>query len=81
MRTLATLVLLFFTWIDSFAQGAPSWLEESLHGSGKMNTVVAVVAIIIIGVGIWMFAMDARIRSMEERMNGRQGDEHQGEQK
>jgi type IV secretory pathway VirB2 component (pilin) len=46
---------------------APSWLEHTLHGNGKINTVVAVVAIIILGLGIWMWRMDRRLRAMETR--------------
>jgi uncharacterized protein HemX len=55
--------------LPATAQAAPPhWLEDSLHGSGKMNTVVAVVAIIILGIGIWLFAQDRKLTRLEERM-------------
>jgi type IV secretory pathway VirB2 component (pilin) len=52
MRAFATTALLTLTALNSMAQdAAPSWLEHTLHGNGKINTVVAVVAIIILGLG------------------------------
>lgn len=68
MRAFATTALLTLTALNSMAQdAAPSWLEHNLHGNGKINTVVAVVAIIILGLGIWMWRMDRRLRAMETR--------------
>lgn len=68
MRTLASLSLLLLT-MSAFAQSAaPNWLENTLYGSGKLNTVLIVVSVIILGIGFWMFAMDRRMKRMEERM-------------
>ena len=68
MRTLALLSLFLLT-ISAHAQNAaPSWLENTLYGNGKLNTVLIVVSVIILGIGLWMFAMDRRIKRMEERM-------------
>ncbi len=68
MRAFASTVFMMLTALNSMAQdAAPSWLEHSLHGSGKINTVVAVVAIIILSLGVWMWRMDQRIKAMEER--------------
>jgi hypothetical protein len=52
----------------TFAQnGAPGWLEEQLYHSGKINTVVAVVSVLLLGIGLWLFRMDRRIARMEAR--------------
>ena len=68
MRAFASTAWMMLTALNSMAQdAAPSWLEQSLHGSGKINTVVAVVAIIILGLGLWMWRMDRRIKAMEAR--------------
>jgi hypothetical protein len=55
---------------STFAQ-APSWLEETMFRSGKINVVVAVVAVVLVGLAVWMFAMDRKLRRMEERMKDR----------
>jgi hypothetical protein len=54
----------------TFAQ-APSGLEETMFSSGKINVVVAVVAVILAGLAAWMFAMDRKVRRMEQRMKDR----------
>ncbi len=50
------------------AQGQPDWLVDTLYGSGKMNTVIAVVAVILIGLSGWLFQQDRRIARMEKRI-------------
>lgn len=64
------LIALLFTFtipLLATAQ-APSWLESSLYGGGKINTVIAVVAVIVIGLSIWMVMMDRRLRKMEQEV-------------
>jgi CcmD family protein len=72
MRTFPRLPALLITTLmtaSTFAQsGAPGWLEEQLYSSGKINTVVAVVAVILLGIGLWLFRMDRRIKDMEGRI-------------
>ena len=65
MRTFLSLSLLLMSNIVSAQNAAPSWLESTLYGSGKINAVVAVVAVIILGIGVWMWNMDKRICRME----------------
>lgn len=52
-------------------QGQESWLVETMYKSGKINTVVAVVAVLITGLATWMFVMDRRVSRMEKDMNKR----------
>lgn len=65
MRILLTCILFFMGLGPAMAQAAPNWLEESLYGNGKINTVVAVVSIIILGIGLWLWAQDRRLSRME----------------
>ena len=68
MRAFASTAFAILAALNAMAQdAAPNWLEHSLHGNGKINTVVAVVAIIILGLGLWMWRMDVRIKAMEAR--------------
>ncbi|MFT3885768.1 MAG: hypothetical protein QM724_10150 [Flavobacteriales bacterium] len=54
--------------LNTFAQTqAPGWLEETMYHSGKINTVIAVVSVVLIGLGAWMFAMDRRIGRLEKK--------------
>ncbi len=67
MRTLLSFFLLLSTIVANAQNAAPSWLESTLYGSGKINVVVGVVAIIILGIGIWLWRMDRRISNLERK--------------
>ncbi len=58
---------------STFAQEtAPDWMVDTLYGSGKINTVVAVVTVILLGLAIWMFTTDRKLRRLEKRVSGKQ---------
>ncbi|HRH70260.1 MAG: hypothetical protein JNL43_13090 [Flavobacteriales bacterium] len=65
MRTLLSFLSILSAVVTNAQNAAPSWLESTLYGSGKINAVVAVVAIIILGIGLWMWRMDRRVTNME----------------
>lgn len=63
------LLLSFLVTAPLLAQdAAPGWLEDSLYRGGKINAVVAVVAVIILGIGLWMFSMDRKLRRLEKEI-------------
>lgn len=67
MRTLLSFFLIIATFAAQAESAAPSWLESTLYGSGKINVVVGVVAVIILGIGIWLWRMDRRITKLERK--------------
>ena len=75
MRTITrTLTVITFALLSgaTFAQPSQeSWLVETMYKSGKINSVMAVMAVLIAGLAAWMFMMDRKIRRMEEDMNKR----------
>ena len=68
MKTLLLIPLLFIGLAAQAQDAAPTWLEETLYGNGKINVVLIVVAVVILGVGVWMFRLDRKLTRMEERM-------------
>jgi type IV secretory pathway VirB2 component (pilin) len=66
-KPLSFLLFLVFAASAAAQDGAPSWLESTLYGNGKINAVIVVIAIIVTGIGLWMWSMDRRIKRMEER--------------
>ncbi|MCC6540974.1 MAG: CcmD family protein [Flavobacteriales bacterium] len=66
MRTPLSFLFLLITTMANAQNAAPSWLESTLYGNGKINVVVGVVAVIILGIGIWLWRMDRRISSLEK---------------
>ncbi len=71
MRTISKLPLLLFSMLAplvTFAQApAPNWLVDTLYGSGKMNTVIAVVMVVLVGLLIWLFILDRKIKRLENK--------------
>lgn len=57
---------------STFAQGSQQgWLVDTMYKSGKINAVVAVVAVLITGLATWLFIMDRKVRRMEREMDKR----------
>lgn len=52
-------------------QGQESWLVETMYKSGKIDTVIAVVAVLITGLATWMFVMDRKVSRMEQEHRNR----------
>lgn len=67
MRTFLSFLLFITSFAARAESAAPSWLETTLYGNGKINVVVAVVAVIILGIGVWLWRMDRRISKLERK--------------
>jgi CcmD family protein len=58
---LATLLLLS---VDTFAQ---SGMEEYFYASGKIKVVVAVAAVVLIGIVVYLVSLDRRLKNLEKK--------------
>lgn len=68
VKTLTVVMTLLLIPMSTFAASeTPGWLEETMFASGKINTVVMVVSVVLIGLAIWMFNMDRKIGRLERR--------------
>lgn len=69
VNRLTLLMALMGLSVSTFAaSGAPGWLREWMYSSGKINTVVMVVGVVLIGIAVWMFALDRRLGKLEEKV-------------
>ena len=66
MRTLFFLSAMFFALLGNAQDGTP--VGDALAGNGKLNVVAVVVAVIILGMGLWMWRMDRKLGRMEKKM-------------
>ncbi|MCB0790292.1 MAG: hypothetical protein H6595_04070 [Flavobacteriales bacterium] len=72
LHKLATTAVAALLAVRTFASSAaPDWLEETFYRSGKINTVIAVVTVVLLGLAFWMFRSDRRLARLEKRMNER----------
>jgi hypothetical protein len=67
MERLIALCLLLLSLSARAQNAAPDWLESNLHANGKMNVVILVIAVIILGLGAWMWRMDRKLGKLEAR--------------
>lgn len=47
------------------AQAEPSWLENTMYESGKINVVLTVVALVFIVIVVYLISLDRRLNRME----------------
>jgi hypothetical protein len=65
-KTLLLALLLPCVLVVNAQDAAPSWLENSLYGNGKINAVIAVIAVILLGIGVWLYRQDRRLKRLED---------------
>lgn len=66
-RLFALLFMSFVGWNAALAQSTPVEMADSLRASGKIYVVVAVIAIIFLGLIIYLFSLDRRIKKIENQ--------------
>lgn len=60
------LYALLYEMSNIFAQ--PNVIENSIHESGKIYVVVAVIVTIFLGIVIYLISIDKKVRKMEKEM-------------
>ncbi|HEY1025254.1 MAG TPA: CcmD family protein [Sphingobacteriaceae bacterium] len=68
MKAVLVTIFCLFTFIGgAFAQqDAGVKMAEALRSSGKIYVVVAVIAVIFLGLIIYLFTLDRRIKKIEQ---------------
>ncbi|GAA4909178.1 CcmD family protein [Mucilaginibacter defluvii] len=66
MKKLFSLIVLLLSVTAVFAQnGADIEMADTLRSSGKIYVVVATLAIIFVGLAIYLFSIDKRLKKVE----------------
>ena len=67
MKKILLLALLLASFATAFAQqGSQAEMADTLRSSGKIYVVVAVLTIIFIGLAIYLFSIDRRLKKIEK---------------
>jgi CcmD family protein len=67
MRKIFLLALLLSGYSAVFAQQSqPVEMADALRSSGKIYVVITVIAIIFIGLAIYLFSIDRRLKKIEK---------------
>lgn len=67
-RSLVTLLLLLFTTSTIFGQEKVE-MADQLRSDGKIYVVVAIIIIILIGLFVYLFAMDKKVKNLEKLLS------------
>ncbi|KXK39046.1 MAG: CcmD family protein [Saprospiraceae bacterium] len=68
-NTVFRFVVFFLITFLSVDLRAESEVIDFMRNSGKIYSVVAVVAVIFIGLAIYLFRLDAKLTKLEKRIN------------
>ncbi len=66
MNKIYSFLLLLFLPIPLFAEAKGVEMADTMRANGKIYVVVATLALIFIGIVIYMFLIDRRIRNLEK---------------
>jgi len=66
MKKLTFLLLLLLSYTCVFAQSNLGvTMDDTLQSSGKIYVVVAIIAIIFVGLALYLFSIDRRLKKIE----------------
>jgi CcmD family protein len=66
MKKLSFLLLLLLSYTAVFAQDPTVQMDDALRSSGKIYVVVTTISIIFVGIAIYLFTIDRRLKKIEK---------------
>jgi len=71
MKKLTITFMFLIATFNLFAQNNSVEMADVLRSNGKIYVVVAVILIILIGLLIYLFAIDKRLKMLEKKSKGK----------
>lgn len=71
MKKFALTLMMLVATLNLFAQGNNVEMADTLRSDGKIYVVVAVILIILIGLLIYLFALDRRLKMLEKKSSSK----------
>jgi CcmD family protein len=67
MKKLTLMLMLLLSFATAFAQQSqPVEMADALRSSGKIYVVVGTIVIVFIGLAIYLFSIDRRLKKIEK---------------
>jgi CcmD family protein len=67
MKKFLTLILLLVSFLTTYAQQSNTVeMADTFRSSGKIYVVIATIVIIFIGLAIYLFSIDRRLKKIEK---------------
>jgi hypothetical protein len=70
MKKIFSLLVLLLTYTAIFAQPTDVEMADTMRSSGKIYVVIATIAIIFTGLAIFLFAIERRVKKLEDQNKG-----------
>jgi len=67
MKKLSFTLMMLFTTISLFAQNNDIEMADTLRSNGKIYIVVISIVIILVGLLIYLFTLDKRLKMLEKK--------------
>ena len=67
MKKIIFTLLMLVTTLNLFAQNNTVEMADALRSDGKIYVVVAVIVIILLGLLIYLFSLDKRLKMLEKK--------------
>ena len=71
MKKFAFTLMMLMATLNLFAQGNNVEMADALRSDGKIYVVVAVILIILIGLLVYLFALDRRLKMLEKKSSAK----------
>ena len=71
MKKILSLLILLFTSLTLFAQNTAIAMADELRNNGKIYIVVICIVIILIGLLLYLFGLDRRLKMLEKNSTGK----------
>jgi cytochrome c biogenesis protein CcdA len=69
MSTKSAILVLLFTSVFTMVHAQAAGLAGTLTEQSKLNAVIAVVAVILAGLFLFLFYLERKIKKMEDEVN------------
>ena len=66
MKKLALLFVILFNCMAASAQTSQPAMDNLFRSSGKIYVVITIIVIIFLGLAVFLFSMDRRLRKIEK---------------
>ncbi len=67
MNKMHKIALITLTLLGSQGAVAQSAMDESFHANGSIRVVVAVAAIVLVGLFVYIFSLERRLKRLEKK--------------
>lgn len=67
MKKLISVIILLLTCTAIFAQPNSVEMADTMRSSGKIYVVIATIAIVFVGLAIFLFAIERRVKKLEDQ--------------